>query len=498
MPHAGTAHSSSREALQGGWSRRRLIAILVAAGLAAAMLATAFCFGVYRAVTPAPGRTHDRSLASTVDGQFLESMDATGPERRDAVAAAPMLVVPPSAAHPPAAANGFGVSGPGTAGGRSIEIPVGDAVPGPALVMSGFPPTPQGAIGQLAQIDVAVLQSMNLATAREVHAAWALPGGAGPEEWWITASVRAFLDAASMAAAKDPAVWVQVEPVAALVKGTDGPDWSTVCVLLRVSAAYRSNGEVALGHCERMQWVGGRWMIAPGAPPAPAPSTWPGTPLAVQAGWARWTRLDTPSSAPEADSAHERELASSSLPTSDVSHDEAGVVATTAELARAQIGFDYAQAETIATAYAAPGSGPYYASRARAAVRARRTAAGLGLTGEPRAPASFAVTPLAYRVTSVAPDRYAVHLLSWVTLTTVEARMRDHAQVDTYLLAWSDARSDHGSDDGSDRSIGWRLSRPHPEEVDELTVQRPSVPHLADLDTGTAGWTSLGDVTAWD
>ncbi|MDR7254179.1 hypothetical protein J2X46_003172 [Nocardioides sp. BE266] len=308
----------------GVWSRRRLIAILAAAALAATLLVTAFGYGVYRAVTPTPDSA-DIHSTSPADGWRLDqgSLDVTGPERRDAIAGAPMLDAPPSAVRPPTDASGpGGLSGigentgpgetvPSTTSTPPIEIPAGDA-PGPAFVASGFPRTPQGAIGQLAQIDVAVLQAMDLRTAREVHAAWALPGGTTSEEWWITASVRAFLDAASMGTAKDPAAWVQVEPAAALVKGTDGPDWTTVCVLLHVSATYRSTGEVALGHCERMQWVdkpvgggeggwaGGRWMIAPGTPPALAPSTWPGSPLATEAGWERWETVRSPSATPPA------------------------------------------------------------------------------------------------------------------------------------------------------------------------------------------------------
>ena len=48
--------------------------------------------------------------------------------------------------------------------------------------MTGFPHTPEGAIGQLAQIDLAVLQSMSLSTAEEVYNAWALPGGVRAED----------------------------------------------------------------------------------------------------------------------------------------------------------------------------------------------------------------------------------------------------------------------------------------------------------------------------
>lgn len=154
--------------------------------------------------------------------------------------------------------------------------------------MTGFPRTPQGAIGQLAQIDLAVLQMMSLPTAREVYRAWALPGGIGPDRWWITQSVHAFLTSTSMGEVLDPSAGVEIEPAAAMVKGTDGPDWTVVCVLLKVTATYRQEGQVAFGHCERMQWAGGHWMIAPGHPPAPAPSTWPGTGLAIQAGWRTW------------------------------------------------------------------------------------------------------------------------------------------------------------------------------------------------------------------
>ena len=34
-----------------------------------------------------------------------------------------------------------------------------------------------------------------------------------------------------------------------------------------------------------MLWTGGRWLIGPGAPPAPAPSTWAGSDASVEAGW---------------------------------------------------------------------------------------------------------------------------------------------------------------------------------------------------------------------
>ena len=72
------------------------------------------------------------------------------------------------------------------------------------------------------------------------------------------------------------------------MKATDGPDWTIACVLVDVRAVIAQEARMAYGYCERMQWAGNRWLIAPGTPPADAPSTWPGTDLAFQAGWQTW------------------------------------------------------------------------------------------------------------------------------------------------------------------------------------------------------------------
>jgi hypothetical protein len=258
------------------WSRGRLLGILATALVAAVVLLVGLVYAVYLAITGPTGS--DAADAGVVTGVTGALGEAQGLAQRDEIAAAPMFEVPDDAMYP---------AGPAQESAPSIEIPAGTTT-GPGLVMTGFPHTPEGAIGQLAQIDVAALQAMSLQTAQEIYLNWALPGGVGPQRWWITASVQSFLTATDMGEAKDPGSHVAVEPAAALVKGTDGPDWVTACVLFKVTASYRQDGQVASGHCERMQWVGGRWMIAPGQPPAPAPSTWPGTELANEAGWRTW------------------------------------------------------------------------------------------------------------------------------------------------------------------------------------------------------------------
>jgi hypothetical protein len=271
------------------WDRSRLLGILGAAVVVAALLLVGIVYAIYLALS---GIGEDANASAQVaTGETDRPTVAQGTSHRDEIAAEPMLTVPESAAFPAESASQEA---------PAIKIPAGSGAPGPGFVMTGFPHTPEGAVAQLAQIDTAVLQSMSLQTAHEVYNTWALPGGVSADEWWITASVRAFLSSTDMGEVKDPSASVTLEPAGALVKGTDGSDWAVVCVLMKVSATYKSEAEIAFAHCERMQWVGGRWMVAPGAPPAPAPATWPGTALALEAGWRTWS-TDNTTTDPEGD-----------------------------------------------------------------------------------------------------------------------------------------------------------------------------------------------------
>lgn len=284
MRRAATPTLTPKSAANAGpseWGRSRLLGILIAAVVVAALLLGGLAYAVYLALTGIGDNNNGADANPQVaTGETYRSRMAQGASHREEITVEPMLTVPESAAFPAEAASREA---------PSIKVPAGTGATGPGFVMTGFPRTPEGAIGQLAQIDTAVLQSMSLQTAQEVYNTWALPGGVTAEEWWITASVRAFLSSTAMGEVKDPSASVTLEPAAALVKGTDGPDWAVVCVLMKVTAAYRSEGQIAFAHCERMQWVGGRWMVAPGPPPAPAPATWPGTALALEAGWRTWS-----------------------------------------------------------------------------------------------------------------------------------------------------------------------------------------------------------------
>jgi hypothetical protein len=209
------------------------------------------------------------------------ALPSDGEPSRDEIAAAAMPSVDPQAAFRP---------DPATAPSVSIVVPAPTVLDGPAGVPTGFPQTPEGAVGQLAAIEQAVLESMSLPRAREIHTSWVQPGGPGFEQWTLTRNVTSFLTSARQGGdEKDLTTVVSAAPAAALVKGSDGPSWTVACVLLDVQAWIKTESRMGYGLCARMEWVDGRWQVAAGPEPAPAPSAWPGSNAAAAAGWLTWT-----------------------------------------------------------------------------------------------------------------------------------------------------------------------------------------------------------------
>ena len=256
------------------WGRRRLVRTLVVVAMAALLLLGGLVYAVYSAVASTRTTTAAPAAAAQAAAQL-----PPGPARRDAIAAAAMLAVPPEA------------SRSGTPSARqslTLTLPPAGKV-GPADVPTGFPQTPEGAIGQLAAIETTVLQGMSIDRAHQVHAAWSTTNAVPVEAWELTGNIQAFLSSGAGGQYADSLhAAVVATPVAAQVKGVDGTDWVLACVLLDVKAQISTQARIAYGHCERMQWTdqdGGRWVIGDGPAPARAPSTWPGTDLAAQAGW---------------------------------------------------------------------------------------------------------------------------------------------------------------------------------------------------------------------
>jgi hypothetical protein len=115
-----------------------------------------------------------------------------------------------------------------------------------------------------------------------------------------------------------------------------------------------------------------------------------------------------------------------------------GAVAIQAEVAKAQVGFDYEQAAAVAAIYAAPDDVATFGQRSRDAVALRRKQAGVPARGKVPAPASYAVTPLAFTVDELDTDYYVVNLLSYVTLTTADGKVSDLLYAGTQLVRWID------------------------------------------------------------
>lgn len=263
---------ASRSAEATPWSRTRLLAML--GGLVLSVVLTLMGGGL--AIWHATAGAQPAAVATN----HPPTVPMDGRPSRDEIAAAAMPSVEPQAAFHP---------DPATVPGGSIVVPQPTVLDGPAAVPTGFPHTFEGAVGQWAAIVQTVLESMSLPRTLEIHTAWVQPGGPGSAQWTLTRNVTSFLTAARQGGdEKDLTTIVAATPAAGLVKGGDGPDWTVVCVLLDVQAWIKTESRMGYGLCSRMEWADGRWQVAPGAEPAPAPSAWPGSNAAVAAGWLAW------------------------------------------------------------------------------------------------------------------------------------------------------------------------------------------------------------------
>ncbi|MCF6506703.1 hypothetical protein E9549_04685 [Blastococcus sp. MG754426] len=249
-----------------GWGAGRLLTLVVVAALVALAVLAGVVLAVVGALTEESGSAH-----AARQGDSL----STDTSSQDALAATPMPTADPDDALPgPVSRQAAGV----------IELPRTTA-DGPADVPTGFPRTSEGALAQLAAIDVTAMQTGSMDGVRRVIAEWAAPGGPTPESWSGVAGMASLLSAAGLSGAGSPQLAIVVRPAMGLIKGTVGPQFAVVCVNLEFTVTVEQTSRIAIADCQRMAWVGDRWMIGAGPEPAPAPSVWPGTDTAIAAGW---------------------------------------------------------------------------------------------------------------------------------------------------------------------------------------------------------------------
>lgn len=268
-----------REPGSAQWSRRKLLALLVMAALTAAVLMAGLVLAVVHAVAPTGDGGDASGSVVSATGPATEA-DPTGTlpaaEARDALAARRMPEVPESASRPAPLSNRD--SGPPIVLPRATHT-------GQAGVPTGFPHTAEGAMAQLAAIDQAALQSGSLTGARDVVAAWAMPGGPTTTSWSGVRAMSTLLSAAGLSGGGSQQLAVVLTPRMGQLKGSVGTDFVVPCVDFELDVTLVQTARGATADCQRMVWHRGRWMIGPGDEPAQPPSVWPGTDLAIDVGY---------------------------------------------------------------------------------------------------------------------------------------------------------------------------------------------------------------------
>jgi hypothetical protein len=263
----------------GAPSREGLLVLLGAAALAGLLLLVGLGLALYYWIHPASA--HPNSAIGKPNSAVPPGAGEPGHAgdlvraRRDALAARRMRVGSAAEAQPCA----LSTRDPGF-----IVLPASTTV-GPVGVTAGFAHTPAGALAQLGAIDRAALDSASLVGVRAVIDDWAAPGGPTAATWSGVTVMADFLTAAGLSAGKTPDLALSATPMMGLVKAVDGADWVVACVDFEVDATLEATARVALADCQRMVWAGNRWVIGPGAEPAPGPSIWPGTDAAIDAGY---------------------------------------------------------------------------------------------------------------------------------------------------------------------------------------------------------------------
>ena len=273
------------------WTREKMLALLVGAGVLGLVLLVGLGLCVYYALQPSHHSAdggNGTTTSSTTSTSSSTGGSGSGQDARDALAAKPMASVDDSASHPSAVST--------LPPGAPIVLPAA-VRNGPAGVPTGYPHTPEGAMAQLAAIDQVALQSGSLGTAREVITQWAMPGGPNAATWSGVQALSSLLTDTQTAGTSQLAI--VFTPLMGQIKGTVGPDFVVPCIDFELDVTLTQTARGAVADCQRMVWqpdttqsngTGGRWMVGPGAEPATPPSVWPDTDLALSVGYRDLTK----------------------------------------------------------------------------------------------------------------------------------------------------------------------------------------------------------------
>jgi hypothetical protein len=170
--------------------------------------------------------------------------------------------------------------------GPAIRLPAAGSRTG--LVPRGFPPTPEGALAQLAALTAAGLVNGDPQAYASAYAALAAPGAPAVEATPLHRGLVEIRSRAGLpATGAVPGLTFDWTLSGGLIKGsTDRGRYVVACVLGQLDTG--ANGQIlatGAGDCQALRFVDGQWWISPGAAAAPAPLAWPGSAAAAQVGY---------------------------------------------------------------------------------------------------------------------------------------------------------------------------------------------------------------------
>lgn len=189
-----------------------------------------------------------------------------------------------------------------------LQLPVQDAQPQPLAatppagvitvaaaaqtngqwIPTGFPLSPEGAVGQLQALTGQALIGVDPIVVDRAYRMVSEPGAPDPSTSMPYRTVLSLRAAANLPSSGPvPGLTANYQPTEGLIKGsTDGGRFVVACVLGVLSADYQDRfGQAGFGICEAMRWRAGQWRIAPVARAAAGTSAWPGSDPAIRAGY---------------------------------------------------------------------------------------------------------------------------------------------------------------------------------------------------------------------
>ncbi|WP_034271146.1 hypothetical protein [Haloechinothrix halophila] len=224
--------------------------------------------------TPAAPATSSAASSSSTP---VTPNDTDAEER--ALAARPMVRLPAQAAQPQAMTT--------ATAGPEIDVPE-PRVTAARWIPGGFPPTPEGALGQLKALNETALAAGDPQVYARAYRDMSRAGAPDPDStglFSLLTRLRATAELPATGSVSGLSAAFEVNHGQVKGTATDGT-YVVVCVLGQFSVDYQGQVVTAgVGDCQAMRWTGIAWRIAAGTLAAPAPSAWPGSADAVKAGY---------------------------------------------------------------------------------------------------------------------------------------------------------------------------------------------------------------------